>query len=126
MPPCAIIPPSKGLGMADEAANRRRSERVYIQMPVEVRSESGDGLRFREETHTLVVNAHGGLLLVSAPVTNGQTLILRNQDHEQECRVVFVGTKDGEKTRVGVEFSESSPHFWRIQFPPADWQTGAN
>ena len=112
--------------MTEAGANRRRSQRVYIHIPVQVRGASTNG-NFQEDTHTLVVNAHGGLLVLAAKVEFDQKLVLRTQDEEAECRVVFVGShEDDGGVRIGVEFAQAAPHFWRIEFPPSDWEASPN
>jgi len=85
--------------------------------------KASDKNPLREETQTLVVNAHGALITLAAKVTPGQTLILRNPvtGEEQECRVVHIGNRLAEKTEVGIEFMQPAPKFWRIAFPPEDW-----
>jgi hypothetical protein len=40
---------------------------------------------------------------------------------EMACTVNFLGKKDGEPTEVGLEFVQPAPFFWRIHFPPEDW-----
>src|SRR5260370_32053190 len=47
------------------AANRRRSQRVLMTVPVRVSGKSAAGLPFEEETHTRAISAHGALILVS-------------------------------------------------------------
>lgn len=104
-------------------ANRRRSQRVLLSINVTVMGESPPGKTFTEETQTLVVNAHGALIALSAPVVSGQQLRLTNKaSHEEEpCRVVYLGPKAGGKTQVGIEFTKPAPNFWHIAFPPEDW-----
>ena len=51
-----------------EGANRRRSERVMLQIPILVKTDSAEHEHFEEETHTLVVNAHGGLVKLEMEV----------------------------------------------------------
>jgi hypothetical protein len=79
--------------------------------------------KFKEETKTLIVNAHGALIALSAKVVKGQTLLLKNPHTraEQSCLVKFIGSLSGGKTQIGVEFTSASPLFWGIQFPPEDW-----
>src|SRR6266481_5559532 len=60
------------------AANRRRSQRVLMTIPVRVSGQSGVGLPFEEETHTRAISAHGALILVSTQVYRGQRLTLSN------------------------------------------------
>lgn len=100
----------------------RRTQRVHILMAVLVRGTSG-GKPFEEETKTTTVNAHGGLISLATPVTRGQHVSIVNPKtaEEVECRVAFISENKGSKTEVGLEFTEASPLFWRIGFPPEDW-----
>ncbi len=78
---------------------------------------------FSEETSTLVVNAHGGLIALVAMLCMGERLSLMNKitNEQQEAIVVFLGpTKDG-KCEVGFEFEKAAGQFWGVAFPPADW-----
>ena len=56
---------------ASGGANRRRSERVMLQIPIVLMTETLDHEQMKEETHTLVVNAHGGLLKLEKEVLAG-------------------------------------------------------
>src|SRR5882762_106642 len=56
------------------AANRRRSQRVLMTIPVRVSGQAGVGLPFEEETHTRAISAHGALIRVSTQVYRGQRL----------------------------------------------------
>jgi hypothetical protein len=95
-----------------------------VSLPLIVHGHTPNQISFREETHTLVVNSHGGLISLSTNVKQGQKLILKNKttQEEQGCRVVFVGPKQGEKNQVGVDFLRPAPEFWHIAFPPDDWK----
>jgi hypothetical protein len=108
---------------APQPNNRRRSERVVLDVPVVVRTETMEGKRVHEETHTLVVNAHGGLLTLKMEVVPGQPMLLVNpkNEKEQKCRVVRVENPPGGALAVAFEFDSPAPHFWPIVFPPADW-----
>ena len=105
-------------------ANRRRSERVMLQVPVAVLAETPQRKRIREETHTLVVNAHGGLLKLKMELLAGQTLVLVNPKNgvEQSCRVVRIEQPSPDYFAVAFEFDSPAPKFWPIVFPPADWE----
>jgi len=96
----------------------RRSQRVFHKMRLQAAGRAHDGRKFREVCETVVVNAHGGLLLLSNEVDQGETIVLVNpltQD-EQECRIVFTGESGSKGIRVGVEFLTPAPHFWGIDF----------
>jgi hypothetical protein len=103
-------------------AERRRTQRVQIAMPVLVRGLNGQKA-FEEETHTVSINAHGCMLRLAAQVTRSQEVHIVNPKTAEElpCRVTFLGQRDSEKMEVGIEFTEPSPLFWRIAFPPEDW-----
>ena len=108
---------------ASQPNNRRRSERVLLDVPVLVVAETPEGKRVQEETHTLVVNAHGGLLTLKMEVVPGQPMLLINpkSEKEQRCRVVRVENPPGGSLAVAFEFDNPAPHFWPIVFPPSDW-----
>jgi hypothetical protein len=102
----------------------RRSQRVIVSVPVTVSNEGGSrDAAFHEETQTLVVNAHGAMIAIAAKVTKGQMVRVKNRATEEEhvCKVVYLGPASGGKVQVGVDFTSSSPDFWRIAFPPEDW-----
>jgi hypothetical protein len=109
-------------GPGEAYETRRRSQRVQISMPVVVRGLPGTAF-FEEQTNTVAVNANGCLVLLKRPVTRAEQLFLVNPKTVEElpCRVAYIGQKDGGRTHVGLEFSEKSPLFWRITFPPEDW-----
>lgn len=105
------------------AANRRRSQRVLMRIPVQVSGQIGTASPFEEETHTLAVSAHGAMIVVAIPVYRGQEFTLLNIQTKAalECVVVHVDTFPGEPSQVGVEFLLPNPTFWRVVFPPKDW-----
>ena len=109
-------------GARDGGAERRRSHRVHIAMKVLVRGTS-ESIPFREESQTISVNAHGCMVRLAARVTRGQRVTIINgaTAEELDCTVTFTGQKESGKTEIGLEFSEPSPVFWRIAFPPEDW-----
>jgi Fe-S cluster assembly iron-binding protein IscA len=103
-------------------AEPRRTQRVRIGMSVVIRGTETDQV-FEEKTRTITVNANGCLVLLGTKVKRGQNLRIINPQTQEElaCRVCFLGeTRDG-KSEVAFEFSEPSPKFWRIAFPPNDW-----
>jgi PilZ domain len=105
------------------AANRRRSQRVLMRLPVRVSGQGSGASSFEEETYTLAISAHGALIAVSAPVYRGQRFTLSNMQTKGtlECVVAHIDKAPGELTRVGVEFMLPNQTFWRVAFPPKDW-----
>ncbi|HXP80247.1 MAG TPA: PilZ domain-containing protein [Verrucomicrobiae bacterium] len=105
-------------------STRRRSQRVILSLRVIVRTDDGPKpTSFEEETHTLIVNAHGALIALKAKVAKGQKLRLTNRatKAEQACRVASLGPTSEGKAQIGVEFLKPCPDFWQISFPPEDW-----
>jgi PilZ domain-containing protein len=101
---------------------RRRTQRVQIAMPVLVRGKSGDKA-FEEEATTISISANGCMVMMSARLVRAQEITLLNPKTVEElpCTVAFLGRTVQGKTEVAFEFSEPSPLFWRIAFPPEDW-----
>jgi hypothetical protein len=108
---------------APQPINRRRSERVLLHVPLLVMTDTTEGKLVQEETHTLAVNAHGGLLTLKMEVVPGQPMLLVNPKNgkEQKCRVTRVENPPGGALAVAFEFETPAPHFWPIVFPPTDW-----
>ena len=102
---------------------KRRSERVKLSVPVIVVTETSERERVQEVTHTITVNAHGGLFKLKMEVLPGQPMILTNMQTklEQRCRVVRVEYLPGAELGVAFEFEKPTPEFWSVDLPPADW-----
>jgi hypothetical protein len=100
------------------AASPRRSSRVFHKMRVQAQGRGHNGKKFRETCETLVVNGHGGLLLLKHEIDNGEMLVITNPEtmEELECRVVYLGDLGDKGQRVGVEFLTPAPRFWGVEF----------
>lgn len=101
---------------------RRRSRRIKAHIPVIVHGHKGASKS--ETAGTLVVNAHGALILLAMAVAPGELLSLRNPatDDEILARVTTVGTRLLGKTQVGVEFIKPEPNFWKVEDRPENWE----
>ena len=84
-----------------------------IRVAVRIRGTDAQGRKFEEDALTLVINAHGALVLLQARLTSGGRVLMQHrQTHEeQECRVVFVGPVRAGQREIGLEFSEARPTF---------------
>jgi|SRR5271154_2505269 len=94
--------------------NRRRSKRVRSRIPVIVRFQSAAKESISEQTHTIIVNDHGALILLAAHVDVQQIIRLENLIVGQEvlCRVALLGPTFMGKTQIAVEFIMPMPGFW--------------
>jgi hypothetical protein len=108
--------------------SRRRSMRVLLSIPIEVNGQNIDGQDFKEDTRTLVVNAHGALIALAAAVAAGQNVSLTNRTtrDSRDCRIVYLGNANAGKMQMGIEFLEPSSSFWSVDFPPDDWVVPEN
>jgi hypothetical protein len=102
-------------------SNRRRSQRVVIKIPVQVSNELGSVPIFKEDTHTVIVNAYGASVVLSAAVATGQRLVIQNRrtGDAMECVVISQGAAEMNTNEVGLEFVIPNESFWHIKFPPA-------
>lgn len=96
----------------------RRSSRIFHKMRVQAQGRAHNGRKFKETCETVVVNDHGGLLMLQHEVDNGEMLVVINPEtqEEQECRIVYLGDPGDKGQRVGIEFLTPAPHFWGLEF----------
>lgn len=104
-------------------AGRRRSMRVLLSVPILVNGKNTKNEDFNEATRTLVVNAHGALISLAAPVAAGQKITVSNKATQKsiECKIVYLGASQAGKVQMGIEFEKACSSFWQIDFPPDDW-----
>lgn len=106
----------------NQEKKRRRSQRVMLALPITVSGEGPNGA-FKEDTRTVVVNAHGALITMVTKIAQQQVLDLKSPANaeKQTCRVTYVGPATDGRTQLGIEFIQPAPQFWHIAFPPEDW-----
>jgi|SRR5665213_788568 len=109
--------------MTELITTRRRSQRLFLRVPVVVESNELNKPAFRAETHTVVLNAHGTLIEMDVALETGRTVSLRNvKTSEQiECTVKLITNADHGRFNVALEFKTPNANFWQISFPPEDW-----
>ena len=105
------------------ASRLRRSQRMILDVPLVIRGEAADKRPFREETFTLTISAHGGLVVLENRVALGQKVVLMNPKtwDEREATIAFLGPPYAGLATVGLQFARPAPEFWAISSPPADW-----
>lgn len=92
---------------------RRRSKRINARVPVLVHLLDPSKRPVTESTHTVVVNAHGALILLATPVERQAVIRVENTVNHEEllCRVAHVGDSFMGKTQIAVEFIKPSATF---------------
>ena len=103
--------------------DRRRSRRVLLSVAVRISGSNLNGVAFSEDSTTVAISAHGGLVPLKAAIRKGQQLKIRNQNTDEEipCTAIdVIGGSNGIR-EVGLEFVAAAPKFWRVSFPPLNW-----
>jgi secreted trypsin-like serine protease len=98
----------------------RRTKRFGLSLAVRVRGRDTDNLPFAELTRTLSINAHGGLVLLAARVTEHQVISVENTDTGEVCdgKIVRILPWPSGQRAVGFEFVGAAKGFWGMHFPP--------
>lgn len=114
-------PPAKS---KDDPRSRRRSRRLRVRVRVVVRVETERKEAVWEQTDALIVNAHGGLILLAAQVVKDKFLTVQNAETGKEmlARITSLGPRFMGKAEVGIEFIRPAPEFWDIEQKPQDWE----
>jgi TonB family protein len=105
-----------------------RADALSLEVPVKVHgsrvTEVARGVAphsepFEEETGTMIVFPHGGVLRMSTAVTVSQMLVVTNLKTRQDaiCRVIKVRTFSNMQGYVEVEFTHQQPGYWGVHFP---------
>jgi len=99
--------------------DRRRSERVSLQVTVLLRTELADGKRVQVQAFTQEINAHGGRLEapVRLPMNHKITLLNLQGSKEISCRVVRAEGITDASFGIAFEFDQPDPNFWPIALP---------
>jgi len=108
---------------AESAAERRRTQRVMIAMPVLCAGKRPP--RPSRENEDRLSERDGCLVRLGSLRCARQEI--GHREPQDRGRIAFDGNfyrlEGGSKAEVGVEFAEPSPLFWRIAFPPPDWDS---
>jgi TonB family protein len=115
--------------------NRLRADAVSLDVPVKVHgsrvTEVVRGVTphtepFEEESSTMIVFPHGGVVRMATAVSVGQMLVLTNLRSSQDaiCRVVKVRAYSNTQAYVEVEFTHRQPGYWGVHFPADDEESG--
>lgn len=114
--------------------SRLRADAVSLEVPVKVHgsrvTEVVRGVTphtepFEEETSTMIVFPHGGVVRMATAVNVGQMLVLTNRRTSQDaiCRVVKVRAYSNTQAYVEVEFTHRQAGYWGVHFPADDDET---
>jgi hypothetical protein len=102
---------------------QKRRQRTFLRVAIRISGTRAAGPEFHEFTHTVVVNANGGLVALQEPVQFKQSLKMKNIETQEEilCTVVHIGKEAHGLPQIALEFNDPAPSFWKVSFPPLDW-----
>jgi len=104
-----------GIPLTSFGLDRRRTLRNEVQIPLFVYGHTSEGEPFYEDTSTVAVNAHGGLISMQAAVELGQRLLMTNRvnDRMQACIVIHASERADGGWNVAFSFTAAIASFWR-------------
>lgn len=121
-----------GVAPAKEGKERRRSERLRIQLPIRVIGFDDARGRFIEDTHTIVVSNTGSLIALKHKVFPADAIRIINLENMEEADFRIVGPSIVSETEVsqwGVENAEGKAgrNIWGflVTEPLKDSEAGA-
>jgi len=98
----------------------RRSDRVGLELPLQLSGTDCTGQGYIEQGHTLLLSRHGAKLVLNRKLLPNQELTLRCLWNGQaaDARVVGQMGRGPQGYFYGVEFLDLSANPWQIEFPP--------
>lgn len=123
-PNITSIPASSG--SAAEATllgkQRRRSQRALLRIRAKLHLVV-QGEEWVFEGFTETVSPHGALVLMPKALPALTHLVLENchTGERVPCRVARPAQESEDGFRIPLAFDCPTPNFWKIAFPPTDW-----
>ena len=105
----------KATAATAERPDRRRTNRINLQVPLFVYGHTPTGEPFYEEACTIAINAQGGLISMRnvAPIGQRLAVMHKRDEYPQECLVLSVRARPAYGFDVAFEFPISMPQFWQ-------------
>jgi len=99
--------------------DKRRSDRVQLELRIQLAGVDAAGRNFAEQTRTLVVSRHGAKVVSARVLLPQQALTLRcyRTGLETLARVVGQIGQEGEHTCYGLGIADSQVNVWGINSP---------
>jgi len=114
--------------LTPKEADRRRSERLLITVPIRVEGLDREGMKFSEDSRTVVINRHGARIYLQRMVAAGAVLLVTTLVGHRSAKFRVVGPTQpptGGGGEWGIECQESNSNIWGIGFPPSSAAEGA-
>jgi len=98
----------------------RRSDRVSLELALQLSGMDPSGAGYIAEAHTLIVSRHGGKIIVDRKLAPKQELTVRciPTGRTADARVVGQTGREALGYFYGIEFVDRNVNPWNIEFPP--------
>lgn len=102
-----------------EACSIRRSDRVSLEVPIEVVGTGAMGSDFLDKTRAILVSRHGGKIILNRILSPDQeiTVLCPSTGKEGAARVVGHVGEGPEGHYYGIAFLDPDINLWGIEFP---------
>src|SRR5271157_1407052 len=103
-----------------ETQPTRRSDRVSLQLPLQLSGTDCLGEGYIEQGHSVIVSRHGAKIVLNRKLVPEQELTLRclATDRATDARVVGQLERGPQGYSYGIEFLDPTANPWNIDFPP--------
>jgi hypothetical protein len=110
-----------------DSERTRASDRIEIEVPIEVLGTDCMGVQFFDRTQALVIGRHGGKVLLERKLVPQQEITVRclATGREAEARVVGQIANQGKVYHYGIKFLDERTNIWGVEFPPVATPVGA-
>jgi len=100
-------------------SNRRQSDRVDVEVPIEIIGADLLGTQFFKQGVASVISRNGAGIQVDFPLLPGQVVIIRNLNNSKEREGTIVGLvgQGGNVPTFGMRLSDPDLHPWDLAFP---------
>lgn len=100
----------------------RRSDRVYMTVPIRIAGTDAMGFSFVEEAWTVVVSRHGAKILASRKLVPDQEVSVHCAETgaDADARVLGQIGEEPQGIYYGISFLDDAANPWGIEFPPLD------
>jgi len=102
-----------------ETQTVRRSDRIFLELDIEITGSEVSGKEFLERTTTLVLSRHGAKVLSKHMLVPQQEVVVKCLKTDKEAVASVVGTigKIPEGYYYGISFMDPEFDMWDIAFP---------
>ncbi len=109
------LPPNLHLFGGPES--RRKSERIYIVLPIRVTGQDVSGEAFEEDTRTRNISGFGASIFLSRQLRPGQEIVIsrENESRRATCRVVYEMERREGTHIYGLAFVDPNVDIWAVR-----------